>query len=136
MKLNKEYGMHCSHSIYHPLPSSLTLTFQRKSCHLLCFSTATWPSFFFFPVSEVVNGNVLSNEQHCLWRCGNVFVVILNHSLKGKKSRYISRCVSSLYRNQLIYSDLKRRIMDTTYEYLCGYENCNSLSWQSSTSPE
>lgn len=36
MMSDKGYGMHSSHSIYHPLCSYLTLTFQRKTSHLLC----------------------------------------------------------------------------------------------------
>lgn len=85
MMSDKGYGMHSSHSIYHPLCSYLILTFQRKTSHLLCFSTANnqvKPSFIFFSVSEVGNGSVLLNEQHCLWRCGNAFVVNLNHKRK------------------------------------------------------
>lgn len=28
---------------------------------------------------------MLSNEQHCLWGCGNAFFVSWNHNLKEKK---------------------------------------------------
>lgn len=98
MMSDKGYGVDGSHSIYHPLSAYLTLTFQRNTCHLLCFSTATNQvnsSYIFYSVSEVGNGNILPNEQRCLWGCGNAFIVNLNRNLKEKKT--------SLFRQMYIF---------------------------------
>lgn len=50
---------------------------------------------------------MLSSEQHCLWRGGNAFVVNLNQNLNEKKTSCVVRHIFSLYRNQLLYSNLR-----------------------------
>lgn len=73
---------------------------------------------------------MLSNEQYCLWGCGNAFVVNLNHNLEEKNPICFVRYVSSLYRNQLIHSDLREEFfLLHTCLYICEEQPLKSQRW-------